>query len=181
MKEKIITEKRYINKENGISNNYEWNQAGLCYIIYVYNREGEYMGPVEIDPEDFPRVKQHVWKINKNSGRVTTRINGKEILLSRFILNAGENDKVRYSNRYPLDNRRCNLSTNLLTVIDYGISLINGLYNASIIINGEIMNLGNYTTVEEAKEIRDFTARCCKVDYKNNRTINCYVYDQLYV
>ena len=151
MNERII--ELFSRMDGEVINEYDWNDYELAYEVKVYTKRKGYCGYFLIDPEDFDRVSQHSWKIQNNY--VYTNINGNQVRLGRFILNATENDSVRYSNRCGLDNRRCNFITNLLKIVDRGIVLINGLYNASISVNYELINLGNYTNLRDAISVRN--------------------------
>lgn len=61
-----------------------------------------------IDYEDYNKVKDYCWRLDKNRYVVTT-INGNKILLHRFILNVTDNKVVDHINHKTWDNRRNNL------------------------------------------------------------------------
>ena len=63
----------------------------------------------KIDLEDIEKCNKYKWCL-KGDGRVHGNINGKKILLHRFIMNAKDKEIIDHLNRNPLDNRK---STNL--------------------------------------------------------------------
>lgn len=66
-----------------------------------------------LDDEDYERVSRYKWCAswhkNTRSFRAHGTVNGKNILLSRFIMNADESEVVDHKNRNTLDDRRSNL------------------------------------------------------------------------
>lgn len=74
------------------------------YVIgYTHTGEEFY-----IDTEDFPLVKQHSWN-SKTKGYLMATINGKHIMLHRFIMNSKNGEIVDHINHNIKDNRKSNL------------------------------------------------------------------------
>lgn len=69
---------------------------------------------IVVDDKDFERIKIRKWSTGLNKKRnqwhcPVASFNGKNIILSRFILNALPNFQVDHINRNVFDNRRTNL------------------------------------------------------------------------
>ena len=64
-----------------------------------------------VDIADFGILRQFNWWVNFGSvrPRAMGKVNGKQIYMHRFILNAPRSFDVDHINRDSLDNRRCNL------------------------------------------------------------------------
>lgn len=65
-----------------------------------------------ISPEDFERVNQYTWSVaprGKNNYYAATQINGEPVSLHQFLLGNPKHKEGDHINRFPLDNRRCNL------------------------------------------------------------------------
>lgn len=80
------------------------------YEMIVFSDKGKYI--CEISKEDYKNVSNHEWWIINNgfTNYVTTKINGKQILLHRFIVKEiDENKTVDHIDRNGLNNKRCNL------------------------------------------------------------------------
>ena len=60
------------------------------------------------DTEEYDRISQYTWRINKN-GIIESTINRKNTLLSRFILGLDTSSKKKVLLRNPLDYRKINL------------------------------------------------------------------------
>lgn len=62
------------------------------------------------DSDDFNKVSKHYWSVNSNTGYVSATINGKSILLSRYIMESvNESILIDHKNHILTDNRKENL------------------------------------------------------------------------
>ena len=75
-------------------------------ILYSHRKE---IARTLIDNEDIEKIKSFKWVYIKTRGYVKAMINGKEILLHRFILNTPHDLLVDHINHNKLDNRKSNL------------------------------------------------------------------------
>lgn len=81
------------------------------YIIFSSNTNQEIL----IDKEDYDKVKDYCWRVNKYGYVVTSMFNestnkyNKIVKLHRFIINCPDNMVVDHINHNKLDNRTCNL------------------------------------------------------------------------
>lgn len=142
---------------------------GSAYIP-VYNEQHEVYAEIIVDIEDAELVCQYKWHPKTNDyNHVEGKINGKCVRLHRFILNVTDEDKiVDHINRNPLDNRKSNLRVTdtkgnarnqtkpKSNTSGYkNISMRNGKYRVTITKDYKRYELGMYTTLEEAIEVRD--------------------------
>lgn len=141
-------------RTNQTLNDYYWNPNLLGYEMNIYNRQNQCVAVCIIDPEDYPRVKEYKWGLNH--GYITSKINGREVRLSRFILNINDGSLVQYLNGNSLDNRKYNFRTDIAQTVDRGIVLINGIYVVSVITRDrKLLNLGTYTDLLTAIAVRN--------------------------
>lgn len=85
----------------------EYKDEGYAEIILYdinYNEKARTM----IDLDDVERCKPFKWSL-RNDGYVSTKINGKEVKLHRFILNTPKGKHTDHININRLDNRKSNL------------------------------------------------------------------------
>jgi len=115
-----------------------------------------------IDKEDFPRVSQYKWYLNK--GYAEASIQGITTGLHRFLTNAPPGTVVDHLNGNPLDNRKANLrvtsvqgnalNRKIRKDSSTGISGVtarsNGKYEAQLKMDGKTYYLGQYPNLEEA-------------------------------
>lgn len=127
-----------------------------------------------IDDEDFDWLSQHKWSYN---GRyVSGRVDGVNLKVHRFILNAPDGMEVDHINLNVCDNQRSNLrlvnrSQNMINVgkrsnnkAGYkGVSASTGNYRnpwaACLGYNNKILHLGYFKTPRQAAMAYDMAAR----------------------
>ena len=122
-----------------------------------------------VDADDYEKVKDHSWCLNKLNYPVSRMSNNKLTRLSRFLLDLDSpNLVVDHINGNILDNRRANLRicTNTQNARNCKLSKNNtsgypgvrmtshGRYNARITFNRKGIHIGNYATFEEAVKAR---------------------------
>ncbi len=137
--------------------------GGICKIITSGGAE------IIVDAEDYEKVKNHSWCLNKLNYPVSRMSNNKLIRLSRFLLDLDNpNLVIDHINGNILDNRRANLRlcTNTQNARNCKLSKNNtsgypgvrmtshGRYNARITFNRKGIHIGNYATFEEAVKAR---------------------------
>ena len=120
------------------------------------------------DAVDFDILKRFSWSVSK-TGYAVAYIDGKIQKMHRFLLKdqLSPSDDVDHINRKKLDNRRknirvCKRAENLRNSGDRrnksghtGVTLMkNGLYRATINLNGKQKHLGVYKTLDEAIQAR---------------------------
>lgn len=118
-----------------------------------------------IDAEDYSKIKDICWIVDKKDGHVTGVVNGRNLRLHRYVLNIDDpNMMVDHINHNPSDNRKSNLR--LVNKSQNGMNrpapqnnksgykgvcqISNGKYMARIMINYKGIYLGCYDTPEEA-------------------------------
>jgi len=136
-----------------------------------------------IDKKDYDKVSQHKWcaiKPDKNrSWYATSKIKGKNIRLSRFILDIyDKNLIVDHENANGLDNRRSNIricnhmqnsrnkikariskSTSTYKGVVFASGKVTKPWRARITIEGKVMHIGYYSTEHEAAKAYDKFAK----------------------
>lgn len=75
--------------------------------VILYNIKKEEVSHTTIDKYDIEKVKRHKWRLS--NGRVETTVNRRTVSLSRYIIDAQDDDIIDHINGNPLDNRRQNL------------------------------------------------------------------------
>lgn len=68
-------------------------------------------GFVMIDRQDVEKVGQYAWHLTRHGGHAAARIDGKIVLMHRFLMNPPKGMQVDHINHNTLDNRRSNLRT----------------------------------------------------------------------
>ena len=122
-----------------------------------------------VDPEDFELIKDICWH-DTGTGYVSGKtVEGTEVLLHRFILDAPKNSFVDHINHNRKDNRKSNLrivnqsqnmqNSKLSKTNRSGVTGVSWFerdkkWRASITINYKAYNLGVYGTIEEAAAAR---------------------------
>ena len=159
--EKIVekTIEKTIEKEKTVEN-IKRNKDGIAIItINKKNKNYECL----IDDDDYLKLINYSWHLSHNYP--STKIENKEILMHRFILNAKEGDIIDHINKNELDNRKSNLrfsnrslnSHNRRKKIEkyssnfYGVAKReNGTFRSIINKDGIRYNIGSYLTELEA-------------------------------
>lgn len=117
-----------------------------------------------VDDEYYELVMQHNWYLN-GSGYANTSINGNDVSLHRFIINAIKGQEVDHKEQDRLDCRVNNLrfcthgqniandgprKNNKLGVKGVDFIQKTGKYRATIRFNYQKIHLGNFNTLREA-------------------------------
>ncbi len=147
---KIEQDKEHYNKEIQRDDN---NNA----IIPIYNKNKEFINNIIVDDDKWHDLTKYNWCSRRNY--IQGIINGKNVLLHRYLLNAPDDKLVDHINGNTFDNRLCNLrlvtnaennynlSKNLNTSSKYkGVSKRTGFNNyiVSIQKDEKYYNLGLY-------------------------------------
>lgn len=124
---------------------------------------------VLIHEEDLPKVKEYRWYVGKY---VYASLNKKTIYLHRILLNPPVGMDIDHINHNPYDNRKENLrianrSQNNMnrrraknTRSKYkGVILDRGKWRAQLAMNKKFINLGRFTSEEEAARTYDKKAK----------------------
>lgn len=82
------------------------NQHGQC-IIEHFNRKGKKIAESIVDDDKYNELSKYKWSLSNNYPR--TKINGKMVTLSRYIMNYDGHNYIDHINHNPLDNRVQNL------------------------------------------------------------------------
>lgn len=122
-------------------------------LIYCYDENGALMFFT-----DDARVKEHSWG-RLADGYYSSRIDGKQISLHRFLSNPADNELVDHINRNKKDNRLINLRNTNKSV---------NAFNCGLRKN----NKSGYTGVIFRKDTKRWDAKI-KVNYKNI-SLGCY-------
>ena len=142
-------------------------------ILVCSKKYGEHT--ISVDDEDFDRMQKDFkntnWTLTKNRNNLYAqkRVNGKNIYLHRYIMNAKKGDYIDHINHDTLDNRKDNLriTNNANNLRNGNIRInnttgINGIsydktrkkYVARIKVNYKTIFLGRFDTLKEATKIR---------------------------
>lgn len=125
-----------------------------------------------VDDDDYDKLCEYKWSANvsKNTCYVVSRINGKNIGMHRFILNAEDGKDVDHINGNGLDNRKSNLrvcthAQNLMNMKlrtdstsgkkGVGFDKKSKSWRVQIIYNGIRKYLGRYKNKEDAINARE--------------------------
>lgn len=142
------------------------NQDGQC-IIEHFNKKGKKIAESIVDEDKYNELIQYKWSLSNNYPR--TKINGKMVTLSRYIMNYDRDDYIDHINNNPLDNRVQNLRVvspqqNALNKLsarnsssEYtGVSWYKkyNKWKASIRINGKNTHLGYFENEVDAFNVR---------------------------
>jgi len=119
------------------------------------------------DLEDYDLIKDHCW--SENRGYIDTKVNNISLRMHRLIMNAKDTEKVDHIYHKKYDNRKselrfCTISQNgcnMLTPSDNtsGVKGVrwhkrNCAWEAYIRINKKQINLGYFSTLEDATKVR---------------------------
>lgn len=119
-----------------------------------------------VDDEDYELVMQHRWYIN-GAGYAQTSINGRDISMHRFIINAIQGQEVDHKKQDRLNCQRKNLrfcthsqniandgpkANNKLGVKGVDLLPKTGKYRATIRVNYKKIHIGNFDTLREAAQ-----------------------------
>ena len=152
------------NNKNLTLNTYEENHKLNCLTVYSLNDNGRFL----IDYEDYERIKDYRWFMDKNGYAIAT-IGGRKEQLHRIIMNCPKDMIIDHINRDPSDNRKQNLrictqSENLrnISVKSNNTSGVTGVsfdkksskWSVRIKVGGRRLNLGFFDSFEEAVRIR---------------------------
>jgi len=121
-----------------------------------------------IDADDYPKVKHLSWNAASNGYIRHANFKKKSDYLHKMVMGASEEDYVDHINHDLKDNRKenlriCTQSQNSMNRIEThgntgirGVHYVksNGKYQASIMVAGRPMYLGQYLTIDEAAEVR---------------------------
>ena len=163
---KNITEinKSNNNNKNLTLNTYEENHKLNCLTVYSLNDNGRFL----IDYEDYERIKDYRWFMDKN-GYARATIGGRSEQLHRIIMNCPKDMIVDHINRDPSDNRKQNLrictqseNTMNLSIKSNNTSGVTGVsfdkksskWSVRIKVGEKRLNLGFFDNFEEAVKVR---------------------------
>lgn len=136
------------------------------YKMYLYGRASERTGFVLVDKEDVERIKPYKWA-SKNYPRAI--VNGKDISLHRFLVNADNKDVVDHINGNILDCRKANLricqkyqnninksmqSNNTSGITGVSFDKCGNRWRANISVNSKNIRLGSFANKEDAIKAR---------------------------
>jgi len=111
--DKIIYETNYMNNNNTYI---EYNNH---IEIIIYNKRYKKYTIVEISKNSFEKVKNYIWRINSNA-YISTKVNYKELLLHRLIMDATTEEYIDHINR-----KRNNCKDSNLRLVCYSENGVN--------------------------------------------------------
>ena len=136
--------------------------------LILTDRSGNEVGRTKIDIEELDRIKKYRWNYGCRN-YVRAIVDGKQILLHRFIINCPEDKVVDHINGDTLDNRKCNLRicSNQQNCMNANLSKNNtsgytGViwhklsqkWQSEIRVDGKHIYLGLFINLEDAIEAR---------------------------
>lgn len=128
---------------------------------------------VLVDEDIYYDLIHYTWRIT-NGKYVAGRVNGKDVRLSRYVMNYYGKDLIDHINGNTLDNRRCNLRVvtpqqNMMNLRSnpnasskyIGVSYItkSKKWHGMITINGKSIYLGCFDNEEDAAKARDIATK----------------------
>lgn len=137
-------------------------------VIELFSRDKNNIVETEVDDEDYYMLNQYKW--NNFKGRVIGTVDGKTVLLSRFIMNYTGHDMVDHIDSNPLNNRKSNLriltaaenAQNKSSLEGSSSKYVGVSYDKSrnkwfsfIQLNNKKEHIGRFNTEEEAARARD--------------------------
>jgi hypothetical protein len=137
--------------------------------MVLYDWHNNPVGKTLIDLDDVKKLQGHRWFININ-GYVGTRMNGKSILLHRYVMGVPDDTFVDHAKHNTLDNRKSKLractnqqnccnklpETNTLSGrLGVGWDKRRNKWHVQIEVNGKNNYLGCYTDINEAIRVRE--------------------------
>lgn len=144
----------------------KYNLSGEYGIGYTFKNEEFYF-----DIEDYDKIKDYCWYIDKRTKYVLTRnTNRKIVCMHRLIMNFPNNIQIDHIDRIRNNNRKYNLrvATNQQNQFNKGISSNNSSgikgvcwdssrnkWYAYIIYNNKQISIGRFISLSEAKEARE--------------------------
>jgi len=140
---------------------------------------GKRGGMTQVSPKDYEILSKYAWHHNGH-GYACSKINGKNVLMHRFLMNPLKGQVVDHINGNCLDNRRENLriTTSSLNSQNRHKTKINstskykgvfknsrGTFTSKIAINRKTIFIGNYQSEEKAAEALDMYIVHNKLDH----------------
>ena len=130
----------------------------------LHDRNLNHLGFAIIDEEDYIKVKDYNWTVDKEGFIVgRKRGGGKQIRMGRCVLNMGDcRIRIKYINGNKFDNRKCNLDPGDIeqkklncqyTGIE-GIKIRGTAYSAYITYKGKMLYIGSTNNILEAISMR---------------------------
>ena len=141
----------------------ERNQDGVAVIKTAKNEE------FLVDDNKYHDLIKYSW-CNDGKGYAKAKINGRDMYIHRFLMNATKNVIIDHINNNSYDNRMSNLRNSNKSLNNhnsskkknatsdfYGVSYDKNRskYTATVSKNGKCYNLGRFATEEEAAKVRD--------------------------
>ena len=130
-----------------------------CYEIYLYDKKYNHIASALVDAEDIHKIIFYKWHLS--CGCAITKINNKNVLLHRLILDCPKELDVDHINHNRLDNKRnniriCTTTQNSQNKKCLGISFHIRIkkWQTYIIVNGKYRHLGYFKTKQEALRVR---------------------------
>lgn len=137
--------------------------------IVLYNKQHEEVGRALIDLEDIDKVKDRIWYMSNGYAKSNKSSLGNAIKLHRLIIDCPDDKVVDHINHNGLDNRKENLrictqhqncmnkskrvnNTSGITGVSWDKE--SNKWKSQIAINNRKINLGRYSTKEEAIRVR---------------------------
>ena len=134
------------------------------YMVGITKNGIEYL----FDKNDFPLVSCYSWCLSK-TGYLVANIKNKVTKLHRYIISAEPNKVIDHINGNPLDNRKSNLrvtdhkgnsrntsvsKVNKLKQLGISTTSDGKKYRARIMVDGKEINLGRFSNLREAIQVR---------------------------
>ncbi len=147
------------------------NSKGTA-IIELHNRKGVVVGETEVSDKYYYNLIKYPW--HKSMGYVSGTVNGKTVIMARYIMNYDGNDFVDHVDGIPMNNQKYNLR--ILTAAENTqnkLSLLNstskyigvnydksrGKWVAKIKLKGKGEHLGRYLCEKDAARARNKRAK----------------------
>lgn len=147
-----------------------------CPFEIIKSKQGD---EILVDREDKERLSKYLWSVYDRYAE--TNINGHTIKMHRFIMDIHDIDiHIDHINHNPLDNRKVNLrlcnrfqnqQNRLQTNNPYGAKgiqkLPSGHFRVRVQAFGKRVEVGVYSTIEEAKNARQNAAKIMHGNFYN--------------
>jgi len=135
--------------------------------IPLYDNQRNVVATAIVDPDDFDKIAEYSWHLNKKDGYAYTSIDGYCKSMHQLVVNNESIDAgtvIDHINHEKLDNRKCNLRVVSSSFNNHnkksdkkfkGTSFCHGKFKTQITLKGKTLSLGFFQNEEDAAKEYD--------------------------